>query len=329
MNFCNKKEAIRKMNRYGKTGSPFFFLISFDASKCLVLPPSEVPEAELCYDFRGVSNAGKGEFSRLSKKIRWETCPEPFEIYQKSFEKVQQNLYAGNSFLVNLTCATPVRTNLSLEEVFALSDARYKLLLKHRFVCFSPETFVRIQNGCVYSYPMKGTIDASIPNARNILLQDEKEAAEHATITDLIRNDLSRISTDVTVVRYKYIDELHTHRGALLQMSSEIRGKLPDDYRNHLGDMFFSLLPAGSITGAPKKKTVEIIRQAETYRRDFYTGVAGFFDGTDLDSAVLIRFLELESDGSMLFKSGGGITFRSDARSEYEEMKEKVYVPIS
>ena len=175
---------------------------------------------------------------------------------------------------------------------------------------------------------MKGTMDATLPDARERLLADPKEAAEHATITDLIRNDLSRFATEVTVTRYRYLDELHTHRGPLLQMSSEIRGRLPEDYPSQLGDLFFSLLPAGSITGAPKPRTVQIIREAETYDRGFYTGVTGYFDGCNLDSAVLIRFLEQQPDGTKVFKSGGGITFRSDARNEYEEMKQKVYVPL-
>lgn len=85
---------------------------------------------------------------------------------------------------------------------------------------------------------MKGTMDATLPDARKRLLADPKEAAEHATITDLIRNDLSRFATEVTVTRYRYLDELHTHRGPLLQMSSEIRGRLPEDYPSQLGDLF-------------------------------------------------------------------------------------------
>jgi len=135
------------------------------------------------------------------------------------------------------------------------------------------------------------------------------------------------VATEVTVTRYRYLEKLITHRSTLLQMSSEIRGRLPEDYRSRLGELFFCMLPAGSITGAPKKKTVEIIREAETYQRGFYTGVMGYFDGDNLDSAVLIRFLEQTEQG-MVYKSGGGITFKSDARSEYEEMKQKVYVPI-
>ena len=73
---------------------------------------------------------------------------------------------------------------------------------------------------------------------------------------------------------------------------------------------------------------MQIIREAEAYDRGFYTGVTGYFDGRNLDSAVLIRFLEQQPDGTKVFKSGGGITFRSKARNEYEEMKQKVYVPL-
>ena len=113
---------------------------------------------------------------------------------------------------------------------------------------------MRIENGFIYSYPMKGTIDASLPDARERILADRKEEAEHATIVDLIRNDLSQVASEVTVSRYRYIDELQTNRGRLLQVSSEIRGKLPENWKASLGDILFRLLPAGSITGAPKKK---------------------------------------------------------------------------
>lgn len=325
--FRPRAEAIRRMNRWGSERREFFFLIDFDEAHCLVEPLEEIPADELRYVFPGRSNTDE-PLLPLRHSVLWEAFPQPFEAYHRSFDVVRRNIYAGNSFLTNLTCATPVTTNLSLLDVFRHTQARYKLWLKDRFTVFSPEIFVRIADGFVYSHPMKGTIDALLPDAASRLLNDEKESAEHATITDLIRNDLSRIATEVTVTRYRYLDRLQTHCGALLQMSSEIRGRLPDDYRECLGDLFFRLLPAGSITGAPKRKTVEIIREAETCERGFYTGIMGWFDGTNLDSAVLIRFLEQRPDGSMVFKSGGGITFMSDARSEYEEMIQKVYVPI-
>ena len=189
------------------------------------------------------------------------------------------------------------------------------------------ESFCSFLSGDFCSYPMKGTIDATLPDAVQTLMNDGKEAAEHATIVDLIRNDLSIVASHVRVERYRYIDVLQTNRGPILQTSSEICGELPEDYKRQLGDILFSMLPAGSITGAPKKKTMQIIREAEGYERGFYTGIIGYFDGNNMDSAVMIRFVEQEADG-MYFKSGGGITFKSDARSEYEEMKQKIYVPI-
>ena len=136
--------------------------------------------------------------------------------------------------------------------------------MRDRFVVFSPEIFVRTRDGLIYSYPMKGTIDATLPDARRRILDDPKEAAEHATIVDLIRNDLSIVASEDCVTRYRYIDELRTHNGSLLQVSSEIRGRLPEGWYGHGGEILFSLLPAGSITGAPKKKNLEIIAEAET-----------------------------------------------------------------
>ena len=170
-------------------------------------------------------------------------------------------------------------------------------------------------------------IDTTLPNAEKLLMDDPKETAEHATIVDLIRNDLSMVANRVSVSRYRYMDRLQTNRGVIFQTSSEIQGILPENYQEHLGDIIFRLLPAGSITGAPKRKTMQIIQEAETYDRGFYTGVMGYSDGIDLDSAVMIRFVEQEGE-KMYFKSGGGITCQSDVESEYNEMKQKVYVPI-
>lgn len=336
--YLSRAEAIARMNVLGREKRPFFFLIDFDETHCLVEEPSNISPEQLLYAFPKVTNVprGAGEIDKNSTNASgehlpdfyWNPKPQSFEEYRRSFEIVHRNLHLGNSFLTNLTCATPVETNLTLRRVFDHAHARYKLWMKDRFVVFSPEIFVRIENGMIYSHPMKGTADATEEGSAERLLADEKEAAEHATITDLIRNDLSQVASEVTVTRYRYLEKLQTNHGPLWQMSSEIRGRLPKNFYQHLGDLFFRLLPAGSITGAPKKKTVEIIREAETYERGFYTGVMGYFDGTDLDSAVLIRFLEQDKNGGFIFKSGGGITFKSLVANEYNEMKEKVYVPI-
>lgn len=326
--FINSTQAASRMNEWAQARKAFFFLTDFEAGQCLVETTDSLPVGELQFEFPDISHRGKQKQTEMPEEIRWVMHPESFETYRQSFDIVRRNILAGNSFLTNLTCQTPIETNLSLLQIFEHARARYKLWIKDKFVVASPETFVRIHDGYIYAYPMKGTIDASLPDADKQLLNDPKETAEHATITDLIRNDLSRFSQEVTVTRFRYLDKLRTHRGALWQMSSEIRGRLPDNYRELLGTLLFGMLPAGSISGAPKKKTVEIIREAENYRRGFYTGVMGYFDGTNLDSTVMIRFTEQRTDGRLAFKSGGGITFQSDARSEYEEMKQKVYVPI-
>lgn len=315
------------MNRSGVSGRPFIFIIDYKQEAVWIVEPDSVDREEFLYDLNGFSNVSRKEYPLVNKQIQWEAKPVSYEIYAQSFQTVSTHIHAGNSYLVNLTCATPVKTNLTLKEIFYASKAPYRLWIKDRFVVFSPEIFVRIKNGFIYSFPMKGTIDASLPDARERLLADKKEEAEHATIVDLIRNDLSQVASDVTVARYRYTDEVITNKGNLLQVSSEIRGEMADGWKASLGDVLFSLLPAGSITGAPKKKTVEIIEEAETYERRFYTGVMGYFDGNCLDSAVMIRFLEQQGE-ELLFKSGGGITSQSDSLSEYNEMKQKVYVPI-
>lgn len=315
------------MNRLGLSGRPFIFIVDYKQEQVWVAEPDSVDPDELLYDLNGVTNVVAHQEKFTDEPVEWEVSPVSFDNYSRAFQTVSRHIHAGNSYLVNLTCATPVRTNLTLKEIFYSSRAPYKLWLKDRFVVFSPEIFVRIEDGFIYSYPMKGTIDASVPHAREQILADKKEEAEHATIVDLIRNDLSQVASDVTVSRYRYIDELQTNRGSLLQVSSEIRGQLTDNWKGALGTLLFRLLPAGSISGAPKKKTMEIIEEAETYQRGFYTGVTGYFDGNRLDSAVMIRFLERQ-ENQLLFKSGGGITSQSDLPSEYNEMKQKVYVPI-
>jgi len=174
---------------------------------------------------------------------------------------------------------------------------------------------------------MKGTIDASLPDAEQLILSDAKELSEHVTIVDLIRNDLSGVAKNVEVNRFRYIEKIKTNQKDLLQVSSEIAGDLSDDYASHIGSILISLLPAGSISGAPKKKTIQIIQEAEKEKREFYTGVFGYFDGENLDSAVMIRFIE-QAGNDFYYRSGGGITAQSEAEKEYQEAIDKIYVPI-
>ncbi len=320
-----KLSAIRKMNEYGKSKTPFLFIIDFEMQEPQVIKFDDVNSAEILFDINGKRNYS-AELN-LNKEIQFEKYPVSFETFQQSFHKVLKEIKAGNTYLLNLTFPTKIETNLTLREIFFLSKAKYKLLYKNQFVVFSPETFISVNNYSVSSYPMKGTIDSAVANAGELILQDKKETAEHNTIVDLIRNDLNMVARNVHVEKYRYIDEVITKDKTLLQVSSKITGKLNANFNSGIGTLIFTLLPAGSISGAPKKKTVEIIKKTETYSRGFYTGVFGYFNGSVLDSAVMIRFIE-NTGKEMIYKSGGGITFMSAAESEYQELIDKVYVPI-
>ena len=317
-----KQQIIQKINSLADLHTPFLFIIDYKAEQGYVIKQDELDNRFVRFD-----NKDQRTKNQKYETIQWQVLQISLEEYRQKFDYVVSQIHLGNSFLTNLTQPTEVETNLSLLELYQLGSAKYKLWLKDQFTVLSPETFVRIEGRTISSYPMKGTIDASVPNAEEIILNDPKEKAEHATIVDLIRNDLSLVAENVEVKRYRYIDKLKTNKHDLLQVSSEISGRLPQNYLERLGDILFSLLPAGSISGAPKPKTLEIIENAEGYERGFYTGICGWFDGENLDSAVLIRFIEQNGD-KLIFKSGGGITSQSDLQKEYEELIQKVYVPI-
>jgi para-aminobenzoate synthetase component 1 len=313
------------MNEYGSSKKPFLFGVDFNIETGFFLNPDEAKKAGIYFNINGVSNFTEKNLAK--KPVQLIKKPVDQKTYQSSFEIVHKNLVNGNSYLTNLTFPTPIELNISLAEIFHRSNARYRLLFGNQFVVFSPEIFIQIENGIIRSFPMKGTIDAALPNAENSILSDYKETAEHNTIVDLIRNDLSMVANEVKVERYRYIEKIVTHEKTLLQVSSEISGTLDENHLSNLGNILHKLLPAGSISGAPKKKTLQIIREAETYSRGFYTGVFGYFDGLKLDSGVMIRFISMENE-RMVFSSGGGITVNSNPEMEYKELIDKVYVPF-
>jgi para-aminobenzoate synthetase component 1 len=319
-----KADIISQLNEWGRQKVPFVFLFDF-AGKNPIIFPLNNPLKEVFWTFPASSNSI--ESYKKNELKSWKTTPVSFEKFSSGFNQVMWHIHNGDTYLLNFTQPTCIETNLSLEEIFLISSAPYKIYLKDKFVCFSPETFVKICDGKIYSYPMKGTIDAGIENAEQVILTDSKEIAEHNTIVDLIRNDLSLVAENVVVEKFRYLSHIQTNNKNLWQVSSEISGELPKNYSEKIGDILFTLLPAGSISGAPKKKTLEIIEKTENYERGFYTGVFGIFDGENLDSCVLIRFIE-NQNGQLVYKSGGGITFMSEAEKEYDEMLKKVYVPV-
>jgi para-aminobenzoate synthetase component 1 len=319
-----KDDAVERMNRLGAAGEPFIFIIDFAMEHPEVLTPAEAAARGILMDIGAWTNAPS--LPPRAGRFTFTREPVAYADYRRAFDAVRDELAAGNTYLLNLTFPTKISTDLTLEEIFRMSAARYRVLVPGRFVCFSPERFVRIAGGVISSCPMKGTIDAAVPGARDMILADPKELAEHTTIVDLIRNDLNAVATAVEVERFRYVENISTNDGDILQVSSLITGRLPADHRRRIGRILFDLLPAGSVTGAPKRKTVEIIERTEPVARGYYTGVAGYFDGRTLESCVLIRFIEQTPDG-IVYRSGGGVTIMSDPESEYAELVRKVYVP--
>ena len=313
-------ELKKILNKYGSAKEPFFFLISYDLKDYIVTPLKEL-DKDIKFEINDKTS------SKINQKINVEKTPIPFEEYEKKFNNLQENIKVGNSYLLNLTAPTKIKTSLNLEEIYHKTKAKFKLKYKDDFVCFSPERFIEIKKNKVYTYPMKGTIDESIPNAQARILGDTKEMAEHTMVVDLLRNDLGIISSKVNVEKFRYIEKINAGNKKLLQVSSKISGHLDKNWNEKIGDILTSLLPAGSITGTPKKKTVEILKDIEKYERGFYTGIFGVYDGKNLDSAVLIRFIEKNEKDELIYKSGGGITCDSNVKSEYQELLDKIYIP--
>ncbi|MCU7614626.1 aminodeoxychorismate synthase component I [Chryseobacterium sp. GMJ5] len=323
--FSANHQKFIEMDELSQQKVPFFFIVDFLAENIEMYTESQVEKKGLLIDFQNFKNINPTQ--ELHKKTEWKSYPETLESFKKGFDQVQENIRLGNSYLTNYTRKTKIETNLSLEEIFYHSQAKYKVLYKDFFVFFSPETFVKIMGDKIFTYPMKGTIDAALENAAEVLKNDKKEKAEHYTVVDLLRNDLSMVADEVEVEKFQHIDLIKTQQKDLYAMSSEITGTLKPEFRGKIGSIMKKLLPAGSILGAPKPKTLEIILKAEGFDRGFYTGVCGWFDGENTDSCVMIRFIEQEND-TLYFKSGGGITHMSRLEDEYQEMKNKIYVPI-
>ncbi len=313
-----------QLNTLATRGAPCFFLVDFEANRPLIWALTEDDRGDIRFSFPGRPDGGIRGVGRVPRITAGEL---PTDKFLRAFHHVRAGIQRGDSFLANLTFPTPISLTGSLEDVFLHSHAKYRIWLADRFVSFSPETFVTISpSGYLESRPMKGTAEDT-PAGRNYLLRSAKEIAEHATIVDLIRNDLSQVARGVRVTDYRYLRSVTTTGGGLVQTSSKVGGQLPGDWRDRLGTILATLLPAGSVSGAPKPATLRLIQEAEGEDRGYYCGVAGYFDGRALDTCVLIRFIE-RRDGRHYFRSGGGITAQSDWREELAELRSKIRIPL-
>lgn len=347
-------EVFDQLDAWGAEGRPCLFLTEATGRSGAAWPLDRLPPG-LRFAFEGAAGGGgpsvvpAGETPARPKapggaaaELNWQVTPPDRAAYQAAFDRVHAAQRAGDCWLANLTAASQVTCTWSPEALFEAGQARAKLLWSGQFLFFSPEVFVTIEGGAghpspgpgapgapavIATRPMKGTCRDTGPASLKALLDDPKERAEHITAVDLLRNDLGRVGRNVRVPRFRYAERLHTHRGPMWTTSTLIEADLEPGWPRRLGSLLRELLPAGSVTGAPKRRTVEILAEAEGRPRGWYTGVAGVFDGRSLKSYVMIRFLDL-SVSPWEFRSGGGVTLYSRAEDEYAELVEKVYVPL-
>ncbi|HEU4634792.1 MAG TPA: aminodeoxychorismate synthase component I [Edaphobacter sp.] len=251
--------------------------------------------------------------------------------YAQKIDAIKRYIEAGDTYQVNFTDSVTVSNPHDPAAAFAVLSASqpvaYSALLHlngQHILSLSPELFFRIRNGRITTRPMKGTIPRGLDLEENDqqamrLQADEKNRSEHIMIVDLLRNDLGRICR-MGSVQVEDLFSVERYR-TLLQMTSTISGELIPDLS--FGEILRAIFPSGSITGAPKLRTMQIIRELERQPRGVYTGAIGHIPPSgDATFNVAIRTLVLR-DGMAAMGVGGGIVADSDPASEYRECQLK------
>lgn len=257
--------------------------------------------------------------------------------YRHAYALVQEHLRAGNSYEVNLTHRLTVEAATDPAEVYltlrALNPAPYAGFLQHDLpdarawlLSSSPERFALITGDRVLeTKPIKGTTprsdDAEIDGERrDALAREPKFRAENLMIVDLLRNDLSRVCRPGTV-EVPELMEVESY-ATVHQLVSTVRGDLRDDVSTVAA--LRALFPAGSMTGAPKLRTMQIIDEVEATPRGVYAGAFGWVNADGrADLGVVIRSVMTTGDGRWTLGTGGGITVQSDVDEEWAETEWK------
>jgi para-aminobenzoate synthetase/4-amino-4-deoxychorismate lyase len=263
--------------------------------------------------------------------------------FTDAIERIRAYIEAGDTYQVNYTYRLRFNTYGSVFDLYRMLRQRqpvpYGAFIGlpdgQTVLSLSPELFVRHEAGVLTARPMKGTAAASADRQQNAtsaiaLAADPKNRAENLMIVDLLRNDLGRVA-EVGSVQVPQLFEV-TQYSSVLQMTSTVRAQIRNGVR--LNDVFAALYPCGSITGAPKHRTMQIIRELEPAPRGYYTGAIGWFDAStahaigDFCLSVPIRTLVLQAptdDGLRAGEMGvgAGIVHDSRADEEYEECQLK------
>ncbi|WP_462242619.1 anthranilate synthase component I family protein [Ferruginibacter sp.] len=251
--------------------------------------------------------------------------------YISTIQKLQQHILRGDCYEINF-CQEFFAANAVIDPLYVyhklvqLSPNPFAALYKlnDKFcICASPERYLKKEGTKIFSQPIKGTSKRDLLNAetdlqnKNYLTQNEKEKSENVMVVDLVRNDLSKVCKEGSVK----VDELFAVYSfpQVHQMISTISGEVKDNI--DWIDIIKATFPMGSMTGAPKKRVMELIEEYEQTRRGLFSGAIGYIDPEgDFDFNVVIRSIFYNASSQYLsFQAGGGITFYSDAVKEYEE----------
>jgi para-aminobenzoate synthetase/4-amino-4-deoxychorismate lyase len=252
---------------------------------------------------------------------------ETIETYRRKIEAIKESILDGNTYQANFTFKYRFRFEGStialyrkLRERQRVEFGAYMELPEYEILSFSPELFVRKQGESVTSIPMKGTAPRGLSSEEDARLvarlrSDPKTLSENVMIVDLVRNDLGRVAR-LGSVRVENLFEVQTFE-AVHQMVSTVHASV--DREISLRDFLLAVFPCGSITGAPKTRTMEIIQNLETEPRGLYTGALGFVAPTnDFCFSVPIRTLVTRGKTGEM-GVGSGIVHESDPAEEYDE----------
>lgn len=259
--------------------------------------------------------------------IKFESNFESREKYEETIQKVRDYIKTGDIYQVNLTqrfkCETeesPYNIYGKLRTINPAPFASYLDLGDTQIVSSSPERFIKINDGIIETRPIKGTINRGKTKEedeknREILVNSKKDQAELLMIVDLERNDLGKIAKTGTV---KVTELFHLEEYATVyHLVSTVKAEVDEKY--DVVDCIKATFPGGSITGAPKIRAMEIIDELEPTQRNIYTGSIGYigFNG-EVDLNIVIRTM-IYKDKKVYFNAGGGITWDSNPKLEYDE----------
>ena len=257
---------------------------------------------------------------------------DDLEQYSKKVERIKEYIREGHIFQTVLSQRWTVQTKQSgfelYKELRELNPSPYLYYFNYgdfEVIGSSPEMIVKQQGNRVYTCPIAGTrprgADAEEDALlRDELLQDEKERAEHVMLVDLARNDMGRISEFGTVKVTQFMEvQNYSH---VMHIVSMVEGRKKGEF--HPLDLVASFLPAGTLSGAPKIRAMEIIDELESVRRGLYGGATGYIDFSgDMDFCITIRTMIKKGD-KVYLQAGAGIVADSVPKNEYQECCNKV-----